>query len=173
HPRARGQGQPWSRRSVSGRHRGRHRPDPEHLPSLRRLLAARAARAGDEGPAQVPPLTAVLRGGSHWTALLLATLAALQLTACGGNPPQIVDYAPQRGAVDVSTAAPIRITFDHAVDQPSLQSRIHLLPSTSGNVRWLNPRQLVFEHDTLRPTTAYEVVIDPGYKDLAGNTYTL
>ena len=40
-------------------------------------------------------------------------------------------------------------------------------------VRWLNTRQLVYEHDTLRPTTTYEVVIDPGYKDLAGNTYTL
>jgi Tol biopolymer transport system component len=109
----------------------------------------------------------------HWTALLLATLAALQLTACGGNPPQIVDYSPQRGAIDVSTAAPIRVTFDHAVDQPSLESRIRLLPTTSGNVRWLNTRQLVYEHDTLRPSTTYEVVIDPGYKDLAGNTYSL
>jgi hypothetical protein len=115
----------------------------------------------------------VWRQKRHWTALLLATLAALQLAACGGNPPQIVDYAPQRGAIDVSTAAPIRITFDHAVDQPSLESRIHLLPTTSGNVRWLNTRQLIYEHDTLRPTTTYEVVIDPGYKDLAGNTYTL
>ncbi|HXN77745.1 MAG TPA: Ig-like domain-containing protein, partial [Candidatus Dormibacteraeota bacterium] len=41
----------------------------------------------------------------------------LPLTACGGNPPQIVDYSPQRGAVEVSTAAPIKIAFDHAVDQ--------------------------------------------------------
>jgi hypothetical protein len=98
---------------------------------------------------------------------------ALPLGACGGNPPQIVDYSPQRGAVDVSTAAPIRITFDHAVDEQSLESRIRMLPATSGNVRWLSNRQLVYEHETLRPTTTYEVVIDPGYRDVAGNTYTL
>src|SRR5258708_20554998 len=104
--------------------------------------------------------------------LLMAALA-LPLAACGGNPPQIVDYGPQRGAIDVSTAAPIKVTFDHAVDQGSVESRIRLLPKTSGNVRWLTNRQLVFEHETLRPSTVYEMVIDPGYKDLAGNTYTL
>jgi hypothetical protein len=98
---------------------------------------------------------------------------ALPLAACGGNPPQIVDYAPSRGAFDVSTAAPIKVTFDHAVDQASLESRIRLLPKTSGNVRWLSNRQLVYEHETLTPSTLYEVVIDPGYKDLAGNVYTL
>jgi hypothetical protein len=106
-------------------------------------------------------------------AAALLTVSAMPLTACGGNPPQIVDYGPARGAIDVSTAAPVRITFDHAVDQPSVASRIRLLPTTAGKVRWITARQLVYEHDTLRPTTTYEVVIDPGYKDVAGNTYTL
>ena len=104
-------------------------------------------------------------------ALLIAL--AVPLAACGGYPPQIVDYAPPRGAIDVSTAAPVKVTFDHAVDQASVESRIYLLPKTFGNVRWLTNRQLVYEHETLRPTTTYEVVIDPGYRDLAGNTYTL
>jgi Tol biopolymer transport system component len=107
------------------------------------------------------------------TALLTLIASALPVAACGGNPPQIVDYGPARGAIDVSTAAPIRITFDHAVDQPSVESRIHLLPTTAGNVRWLTNRQLVYQHETLHPLTTYEVVIEPGYKDLAGNTYTL
>jgi hypothetical protein len=101
--------------------------------------------------------------------LLLLPLA----TGCGGNPPQIVDYAPQRNAVDVSTAVPIRISFDHNVDQASVVSRLHLTPATSGNVIWTSPRQLVYEHPTLRPSTAYEVVLEAGYRDLAGNTYTL
>ncbi len=97
----------------------------------------------------------------------------LGLTACGGSPPQIVDYSPQRGAIDVSTAAPIRITFDHAVDEPSVESRLHLAPQTNGDVRWLSPTQLVYEHPTLRTRTVYDVILDSGYRDAAGNTYTL
>jgi hypothetical protein len=97
----------------------------------------------------------------------------LSLTACGGNPPQIVDYSPQRNAIDVSTAAPIRISFDHAVDKPSVESRLHLAPNTSGKVRWLSPSELVYEHPTLRTSTLYEVILDSGYRDMAGNTYTL
>ena len=105
-------------------------------------------------------------------AVLVALLLPLA-AGCGGNPPQIVDYSPQRGAVDVSTAAPIRIAFDHDVDQASVQNRLRLVPSTPGNVRWLSPRQLVYEHSTLAPSTLYEVVLEAGYRDLAGNTYTL
>jgi hypothetical protein len=104
-------------------------------------------------------------------ALGAATL--LQLTACGGDPPQIVDYAPQRNSVDVSTAIPIRITFDHDVDKASVESRLHLTPSTSGNVQWLSGHQLQFDHTTLRTSTTYEVVLDAGYRDPAGNTYNL
>jgi hypothetical protein len=97
----------------------------------------------------------------------------LPLSACGGNPPQIVDYAPQRGAIDVSTAAPIRITFDHAVDRPSVESRLHLGPTTPGTVRWLNDRQLIYDHETLRTSSTYEVILEPGYRDHVGNTYEL
>jgi hypothetical protein len=97
----------------------------------------------------------------------------LPLTACGGNPPQIVDYSPQRGAVEVSTAAPIKIAFDHAVDQASVESRLHLLPVSDGTVQWETPRQLVYNHSTLQANTTYEVILEPGYKDLAGNTYSL
>jgi hypothetical protein len=97
----------------------------------------------------------------------------LPLTACGGNPPQIVDYSPQRGAVEVSTAAPIKIAFDHAVDQASVESRLHLLPVSDGTVQWATPRQLVYNHSTLQANTTYEVILESGYKDLAGNTYSL
>jgi hypothetical protein len=102
----------------------------------------------------------------------LATVL-LPLTACGGDPPQIVDYAPQRGSLDVSTAAPIRITFDHDVDQASVESRLHLVPASTGSIRWDSGHQLAYVHTTLRTSTAYEVVLEPGYRDLAGNTYSL
>ncbi|MHB8589063.1 MAG: Ig-like domain-containing protein [Candidatus Dormibacteraceae bacterium] len=97
----------------------------------------------------------------------------LPLAACGGNPPQIVDYSPQRGSIDVSTAAPIRIAFDHAVDQASVESRLHLLPGSDGSVHWDGTRQLVYDHTTLQASTTYEVILDAGYRDLAGNIYTL
>jgi hypothetical protein len=102
-----------------------------------------------------------------------AILAPALLTACGGDPPQIVDYSPERNTVDVSTAAPIRIAFDHDVDRPSVELRLHLLPPTTGSVRWLSGRELAYDHATLRVSTTYEVILEPGYHDPAGNTYTL
>jgi Bacterial Ig-like domain/WD40-like Beta Propeller Repeat len=102
-----------------------------------------------------------------------ALLAVSVLTACGGDPPQIVDYAPQRNTVEVSTADPIHITFDHDVDRPSVELRLHLAPPTTGSVRWLSGRELVYDHATLRTSTVYEVMLEPGYRDPAGNTYML
>ncbi len=103
----------------------------------------------------------------------VAASLLIPITACGGNPPQIIDYAPQRGTIDVSTVAPVNITFDHDVDQASVESRLHLLPTTSGTVRWLSAHQLVYEHPSLRASTTYEVILDAGYRDLAGNVYSL
>jgi Big-like domain-containing protein len=127
-----------------------------------RRLGEGAAREG-EGPGQLRSIAAA--AGS------IAVL--VPLLACGGNPPQIVDYSPLRGAVDVSTAVPIKIAFDHAVNQDSVENRLHLLPAVAGTVRWDSARQLVYEHATLQPNTTYEVVLEPGYTDLAGNTYSL
>jgi len=97
----------------------------------------------------------------------------IPLSACGGNPSQIVEYSPLRGSIDVSTAEPIRISFDHDVDQASVASRFHLTPTTAGHVTWLNGRELVYDHPTLRTDTSYLVVIEAGYRDLAGNVYPL
>jgi len=118
---------------------------------------------------------------SWWHALprlrLLAVAAVagalIPLAACGGDPPQIVDYSPQRGSVDVSTAVPIRITFDHDVDKASVEARFHVSPATSGSVHWVSGQQLVFEHATLMPNTTYDVSLDAGYRDPAGNVYAL
>src|ERR1700681_1113762 len=98
-------------------------------------------------------------------AIALASAVVLGLSACGGNPPQIVDYSPVRGAIDVSTAAPIRITFDHDVDQKSIESRLHLQPATSGNLVWLGPRELASQHPPLAPSSTYDVILEAGYKD--------
>jgi len=102
-----------------------------------------------------------------------AILVLLAAVACGGSPPQIVDYSPERGAKDVSTATPIQITFDHDVDQASVASRLHLVPDTQGKIRWASSRKLVYEHPTLRTATSYDVVLEAGYRDPAGNVYAL
>jgi Bacterial Ig-like domain len=106
-------------------------------------------------------------------ALAVSLIVLAGAFACGGAPPQIVDYSPLRGARDVSTAAPIDVTFDHEVDEASVASRIRLVPATGGTVRWLSPRELVYEHPTLSPSTTYQVVIESGYRDPAGNVYAL
>lgn len=98
---------------------------------------------------------------------------AAGFSACGGEPAQIIDYAPQRASVDVSTATPVKITFDHDVDRASVESRLHLMPPTNGEVHWASGHQLVYQHATLRTNTTYEVILEAGYKDVAGNTYTL
>src|SRR5256885_3295035 len=100
-------------------------------------------------------------------------VAGLGLSACGGNPPQIVDYSPQRNTIDVSTATPVRITFDHDVDRASVESRLHLSPAAGGSIVWTNGHELAYKHPTLKTNTVYEVVLESGYRDLAGNTYTL
>lgn len=103
----------------------------------------------------------------------VAAMLLIPLTACGGSPPQIVDYSPQRNTTDVSTAAPIRITFDHDVDEQSVASRLHLSPATPSQVEWTSAHEVVLHHATLRTATIYEVILDAGYHDPAGNAYTL
>ena len=105
--------------------------------------------------------------------LSLVVCLTVTLGACGGAPPQIVDYSPLRGATNVSTAAPISVTFDHDVDQASVASRFHLVPDAPGSIHWSSGRAMTYEHSALRPSTTNEVVIDAGYRDLAGNVYTL
>jgi hypothetical protein len=112
---------------------------------------------------------------SYQRCALIAVVAIVLvgLVACGGNPPQIVDYSPERGAKDVSTSAPIRITFDHDVDVQSVESRLRLVPATGGSLVWVSQRQLMYEHPALAPNTTYEVVLEAGYKDPAGNAAML
>ena len=140
------------------------RPHDERLVCRQLRVSGRGQTRGSRHPSEI---------GRTAAAAILGASLLIPLTACGGNPPQIVDYAPQRGTIDVSTAAPVKITFDHEVDRASVESRLHLLPATTGTVRWLSPRQLVYEHPSLRASTTYEVILDAGYRDLAGNAYSL
>src|SRR5438270_11396128 len=86
------------------------------------------------------------RFGSTLGAVFAVTCLLAAGVGCGGAPPQIVDYSPLRGAQDVSTAAPVSLSFDHPVDKASVASRLHLVPDTEGTIRWLSPQRLVIDH---------------------------
>jgi len=80
-----------------------------------------------------------------------------------------VQISPDRGASDVPSNQPVKITFDRPVDKASVASRFRLEPSASGVVGWPSPTVMVFSHAPLRSGTQYRVVLDAGYRDLAGN----
>jgi Bacterial Ig-like domain len=100
------------------------------------------------------------------------SLLAWCLQACA-NPPQVVQIYPERNAQDVASDAPIRVRFDRPVDQTSVATRFRLEPGVVGQVRWQGDRELVFEHQPLRPASTYEVVLDPGYRDAQGTANSL
>jgi Tol biopolymer transport system component len=108
-----------------------------------------------------------------WAVAIAVLTLLVGAVACGGAPAQIVDYSPLRGAKDVPTLAPVQITFDHDVDRASVESRLHLVPAAGGTVSWKNGHQLEFLHEKLATGTTYEVVLEAGYTDLAGNAYEL
>src|SRR5207302_10701856 len=108
-----------------------------------------------------------------WAVAIAAVTLLVGAVACGGAPAQIVDYSPLRGAKDVSTLAPVQITFDHDVNRASAESRLHLAPAVSGTVKWKNGHQLEYQHEKLATAATYDVALEAGYSDLAGNVYEL
>lgn len=102
------------------------------------------------------------------SAAALAALLAWGLGSACSIPPQIVDYAPERGSQSVPTNQPVRITFDRPMDEGSVAARFRLQPSAPGTITWPTPRQLVFTHATLKTAAHYEVVLEGGYRDAAG-----
>ena len=108
-----------------------------------------------------------------WAVAIALVTLLVGSVACGGAPAQIVDYSPLRGARDVATLAPVQITFDHDVDRASVESRLRLVPAVSGSIKWKNGHQLECQHEKMATAATYEVVLEAGYTDLAGNVYEL
>lgn len=121
--------------------------------------------------------------------LVVALIAGPLLTGCGG-PPQVTSISPVRGDGNVHTDSPIRIEFSAPMDRDSVASRLHVVPvkrtfppgnppqtigpSVKGKVRWENgDRTLYFDHDTFSTLTYYQVILEGGYRDAAGNVNSL
>lgn len=54
-----------------------------------------------------------------------------------------------------------------------MATRFRLEPGAIGQVAWNGDRELVYEHRPLQPSTSYEVVLDPGYRDAQGTVNSL
>ncbi|HEX4212045.1 MAG TPA: Ig-like domain-containing protein [Candidatus Dormibacteraeota bacterium] len=91
------------------------------------------------------------------------------LSGCA-NPPQISAVAPGNGAGGVSTAQPIKITFNVPMNEASVDARFRLKPEVKGSIHWRGTKTLVFDHPTLRTKFKYQVILGGGYQDRNGTT---
>jgi hypothetical protein len=101
--------------------------------------------------------------------LLVATAAAALLTGCG-TPPQVLEISPARGAVDVRSNEVIRIRFDRPMDHRSVADHFGVTPRVQGALSWTSDSELAFEHVPLAPSTQYQVILEPGYRDARGTS---
>src|SRR5258708_28630700 len=118
------------------------------------------------------------RPGANRRLRVLAALPLLLLAlpACAPSAPAIEDVSPHKGDGGVAGDAPIKITFDRAMDRESVSTRFQLSPAISGRsvsrcpVTWKD-RTMVFSHLAygFQPDNKYTVRLRPGYRDTSGH----
>jgi hypothetical protein len=104
-------------------------------------------------------------------------VASAVLAACGPDGPAIQEVSPAKGEANVAGDAPLKITFNHDMDRPTVQSRLVLSPVIEGcdaascPLTW-SGRTLSITHPAhqLTPNTKYRVTLKPGYRDAAGHS---
>lgn len=102
-------------------------------------------------------------------ALLIVLVAAVSWLLAGcASPPQVLEISPARGAVDVRSSEVIRVRFDRSMDRRSVAEHFAVSPRIQGALRWTSDSELTFEHVPLDPSTQYQVILEPGYRDAQG-----
>jgi dipeptidyl aminopeptidase/acylaminoacyl peptidase len=84
-----------------------------------------------------------------------------------------VEISPQRGAVDVRSNEPVRVRFDRPMDEATVTTRLHVSPAVPGSLHWVNEQEVTFEHSPFGPSSRYQVILDPGYRDARGISNSL
>ncbi len=113
----------------------------------------------------------------RFRALAALPLLLLALPACAPSAPAIEDVSPHKGDGGVAGDAPIKVTFDRAMDRESVSARFQLSPSIAGcsslrcPVTWKD-RTMIFSHpaNEFQADTKYSVLIKPGYRDTSGHS---
>ncbi|MBJ7602642.1 MAG: Ig-like domain-containing protein [Candidatus Dormibacteraeota bacterium] len=104
--------------------------------------------------------------------LVLLILGAIWGVGCSA-PPQVVGVTPQPKATGFATDGPLSVQFDRPMDSASVAAHFRLEPQVHGTFSWPSDHEVVFSHETLRPSTRYRVVLDPGYRDRQGSAAPL
>jgi hypothetical protein len=63
----------------------------------------------------------------------------------------------------------IRIRFDRPMDHRSVADHFTVTPLVQGALGWTSDSELVFDHVPLAPSTQYQVILEPGYRDAQGS----
>ncbi len=104
-------------------------------------------------------------------------LVFLLIAGCGEDngedtaPPGVESTDPADGETGVSPDVNIRITFDEAIDRPTLNADMFHLEGLFGSVSYdLATYQATLSiMATLENGRVYDVVLEPGVQDMAGN----
>ncbi|MDQ6901234.1 MAG: Ig-like domain-containing protein, partial [Candidatus Dormibacteraeota bacterium] len=80
---------------------------------------------------------------------------------------------PQPRATGFPTNGHLSVQFDRPMDSASVARHFRLEPQVHGTFSWPSDHEVVFSHETLRPSSRYTVVLDPGYRDRQANATSL
>ncbi len=96
-----------------------------------------------------------------------------------GDPPSPFEFAtagspgllastPTDGAVDVSLATPLILTFTALMDTASVEAALRIEPAIDNELRWSGPQLEIVPTAGLAPATEYRIMISPRATDVAG-----
>jgi len=114
--------------------------------------------------------------GLPLAAVAILAVILYNATLVDRRPPSVTRVALSAPAGDQHTGqtlTAIDVEFSEPVRTASVETRFTITPHVAGAVRWDGQRTLIFTPSQRLPAaTAFEVAIDAGYEDLAGNAAT-
>jgi hypothetical protein len=139
---------------------------------LRRQLMQTAWEMSEGRPSRwkrifAPPRLAWI--GATAGFLLIATVVTLMATQQTGGFTEIVIRSQMDGRSAVALQQPILVSFNQAMDHPSTEAAVQVMPATNVTYSWqVNTLAVQPASGNLAPNTQYQVTIGPGAKTASG-----
>lgn len=87
------------------------------------------------------------------------------------TPPEVAEISPKLYTLNYS-GAPIEFKFSEYVEKASVLENIRISPEFRADYSWSGKTLEIKPDEKLKPNTTYSITLDPGYKDLSGNSPT-